>query len=207
MKSKILIIPLVLLFISCGIGPKNLNGFSVYKYPIKDKNINFIKLQGAYIKTGEVSKGATIRDAIKFNKDGHCFITIVDKGFWENKHFWKDYDLYFPSDPIEYSYNFDSEYKIVNDIITIQYFVSRGDAFYSKYIIEEKYKTLNDSTLYRYEWTTYKGDLFDKEKDINYVSDTLIFFHESSVNFKTKRKWYENKKWYIENLHNSRKNQ
>ncbi len=197
MKLRILQVLLILVFTSCGIGPRNLDGFSVYKYPISNNNKKLIKYLGVYIKKTIKSNSSTRLDAIVFSKKGECFTTYVGKNFWKNKDFWKHYSDY------EY-YTEQCQYRISNDTIIIQYFVSRNDAFYSKFIDERRYKILNKNTLKYCERISYRGYLFDKKKVVTYVNDTLIYFKEPTINFKVKQAWYKTKKWYKKGLHPSR---
>ncbi len=207
MKLRILYFFLISVFTSCGIGLRNLDGFSVYKYPINNDSKKLVKYSGAYIQKRNINKGSTYLEAIVFNKKGICFNTGVDKDFWKNKDFWKHYNKHHVDlESKEYNYYPQCQYRISNDTIITQYFVSSNNTFYSKYIIEKKYKILNDNELKHFEWATYGGNLFgEKEKkDINYVNDTLIFFKEPTINFKSKQAWYERKKWYKKGLHSSR---
>jgi hypothetical protein len=132
-----------------------------------------------------------------------CFIKNIDKDFWGHKDFWKNQNEFY-SNKDGMGYSFLSEYLIKNDTLILQYFVRNTQTYYSNYVIEEKYKILNDTELLKLEYTSYKGYLRDETKKTFQINDTLRYFPVNNFDFKPTA-WYLNKVWYNSGLHETRK--
>lgn len=203
MKYSILALSFVLLLVSCGIAGKNLNGFTNYMLPIRDETSTKLRAfdEGVYVSIEKIDQNIGRRNALIFSKNGKCYLKSVDANFWNDKDFWENQTKFYKDST---NYSFLSEYLIRNDTLILQYFVRRGDAFYSNHVVEEKYRILNENELLNYEYTVYKAFLFDEPQITKQLNDTLRFYEVKNVDLKP-RAWYLEKQWYRSNLYESRK--
>lgn len=194
----------MILIQSCGLGPRNLDGFENYSKPISFIESNYSSLDGIYISINSVHENADVRDALSFIDKGNCFIYSVDKNYWSGKEMKLVH--YYNNKSLKDNYDFFAYYSITNDTLNIQHFVKHNDRFYSQFVIERKYKIINDSALSYFEWSSYRGDLLgDKKKETYTVNDTFIKANSESVKFSKPSLWYQKKNWFNEKLHESRK--
>ncbi len=210
MKTLCLLI-ICFLITSCGTSPRNLDGFSVYKYPINNGNKK-LKHLGVYIQKRDTIKDPLALKVILFYDKGKCFASDVESNFWRDKDFWKYYNKHHVDYNKRYNNFFRCQYRISNDTIIVQNFLANydskiGDVFSLLYdIVERKYKILNENTLNCFEWSYYSRNLFGSKKSIGYASDTLTLLKVMpKFTFKGKQEWYEKRKRYKNKLHPSRK--
>ncbi len=201
LKYYFFFIGVSLTLFSC-IGGANLSGFTAYKLPITDGSSTAIKFYpGLYVVKSHLdSDDKSEKMAIVFNVNGFSKLLSIETDnpknnglknrIVKNRNYWDIYEM-------------PAVYNISKDTLYLQFFIKDNQAFYKRHVIENKFKILNDTTLLRYQI------IINKEFPTNPIkiipkNDTLVYYHKSDIDFNINEQWYFNKKWYRENLHESR---
>ena len=190
---RILLLLLLQLFVtSCRLGPVKWNGFNNYKEKINISS-NKLRFEGVYIEEG---LGTELLEGYYFYKNGLCY----KKFFTKLNNNMPNIDE-IENNIIEYGKFHDDFgcYRIVNDTIITQLFGNNPNEFYSKWVTEEKFIIVNDTTIIRESYYSYLDNKqFPKERN-------KLNFHTSSIKPDSSNAWFINRSRYKDNLHESRK--
>ena len=175
---------------SCIFGNRK-RDFKIYKLPILIKNNNIpIKVNGVYIP----EKG--YGHPFFFFKDG----SIVWKGwasdFRQNRiRDMKDTQFH----KIYSSKEYWGHYSISYDTIFIQAFNRNSEYLYKRWIFEFIAVIQNDTSFLLLSEFSYQGKYQFIDQPIQY------HFYHTDIKPDSTKAWFNNKKWFKENLHESRK--
>jgi hypothetical protein len=178
--------------LSCGIQLTQKSHFTVYKQVVFEEKLSKqILFDGVYIQElGDLKKG------FYFYSDGSV------KLIYFNKSFYKDL-LNETIDTNSYKYSWKERwghYRIQKDTIKIQIFNYNTQFFpYKRWIMEYNGIVLTDTTVKMFSLFSYL-----KKKQFN--NNPMIYsFKQTNVKPDSTKAWFKNKKWYLENLDESRK--
>ncbi len=194
MKKPLILFILFLLLISCNVILINkINDFNIYKLPISSNdNINQLKTSGVYT-----------------SKNEETFYYF----FYKNglvKYMSRNSMVEF-NGVLRLNFEFDlkenwGHYKIENEMITIQRFNRHRQEIYKRWIIEERGKILNDSTIQIEEiQSNWRANQSEEESERSLKTPIILKFNVVDRKPDSTNIWFYNKKWYQENLHKSRK--
>lgn len=183
----VLLFLLIIVFSSCFNQKKH---FKIIRIPVKEDRSKNFKKNGVYISNQE--KGS----ALFFFENGFTKWSGWTNNFIEDKvNNFKDIE--------EFNNNFQKEYwghyAIKNDTIIIQEFNHNNEEIYKRSISERHGLIINDSTIVILSWDSYWGNYQLPQDPMKY-----IFYPTNSKPDSTKA-WFNNKRWYKKNLHESRK--
>lgn len=180
---------------SCLIPISNKRFFSIYSAPIFEGSNGYrLKYNGIYV---------SINDS-----DGFVFFTKGKvkwfSGYWSNaKVFWSNQDsAWYNIYASQFSYNKQEkwgEYMIINDSFFAEEFNFNKTNFVVRDVFRQKGVIINDTTLVLSTWYSVS----DNFEFLNGI-DTFRFYRTHLKPDSTKI-WYQNKRWYKKDVHESRK--
>ncbi len=189
---------LVLFFtivISCGIGPIKQTGFNNYKKPIIVNTTQKINTNGVFVYSDSLKGLKNRRKSYTINKNGTYGIIYFNESFW-------DHPEKSITEKIDHYQNFKfrnlGHYHISNDTIIFQYFGQNNNEFYSRWVIEDKGKIIDENTIQIFSSYSYL------RKDTLLQKSYTIKFYKTNFKLDSTNAWYKNKKWYKNSLHGSR---
>ena len=191
-KKSIILIIVLFSFNSCGILMTQKRHFNTYKSPVLQEGDKLpFKTNGVY-----VEKNSHFNEVFYFYTNGLVKNSGLHSDFWDNpKEIAKKVeDIYIFS-----SKEFWGDYTIKDDTIYIQIFNHNTQFLYKRWIFEWKGVIKNDTTIEMFSEYSYFG------KD-QFIHKPVIYgFYPTEIKPDSTKAWFNNKKWFKENLHESRK--
>lgn len=199
-----LIMSTLFILMGCGARSVNLKGYTAYKKPVYGKNnSHYISDNGVYIEITPLhSKFKETRTGFYFDKNGRKCTFQVDSLFWSAPNTYlkrTSNNDYFKNGHFE-------NYYIHNDTLTVQSFGTNKNAYYKKWTVEENFLILSKDTLKLLNFISYGGGLIEKPSEEKISKSRLFKFYKTDIIPTCKKAWFVDEKWYIEELHKTRKN-
>jgi hypothetical protein len=168
--------------------------FNIFKEPIITNKSNYtIKTDGIYVSQNSSGSMAFYTNGI---------MKTIASNYPEGKDFWKNPETGFADLKAFWNYNSKEtwgNYTINGDSIKMQNFGWNGMEFCSRSVYEMVGKILNDSTIILYSdysfW--FKYDLINKPN--------IFGFYLTNKKPDSSKAWFNNRRWYKKNIHESRK--
>ncbi len=197
-KFPIIFVLIIALFVSCIPRPNCRKAFNLFKRPVVVKGgINVLKTDGIYIsETGNA--------AFFIYKNGKIKGYLGGVESYPQEHMQSSETVLqnMESDRDYSSKEFWGDYEIKNNEIRIQTFTVSNEYFYKRFIYEEIGRIVNESTFEIYACYPVIG------------KDTVLRggvcrmkFYPTTVKPDSTKAWFNNRKWYTNNLHKTRRTQ
>lgn len=194
LQKRIILVVFVSILTSCSSPFNCKKRFQIFKEPIITGAADFkIQLNGIY-----VSKNGA--GSMVFYADG-SYKTIYSNDP-DGQLFWKNPDSVFKT--LSQSWNYKSKetwghYLIKNDSITIQSFGRANDQLCKRSVYEKVGEVINDSTISIYSNYSYwfKSELLDEPN--------IFGFYPTNHKPDSTKAWFNNRRWFIRNLNESRR--
>jgi len=177
---------------SCAILPNYKKGFNVYENPIKNNyNENRILTNGVY--GCNLSKNGVV---FYFYTNGIVKVIGWTSNFFQNadsvlNYYSSDWRYYYEEDWGQYSINYDT--------LTIQVFNRNNQEFFKRQVIEDKCLIINDSSFVLF-------SSINCLYNMQFVKEPVIYkFYPTELKPDSTIAWFNDKKWFKENLHESRR--
>ena len=182
---KLILILIFFLTIGCFVRLNKTSTFTIYKdSPIKNSEKICVRIDGIYISS---------YDSFFFYSNGLVKRVFIDSSHisnynWNSKKTFKESGKF---DDFEENWG---HYKCDGKDITMQIFNKHNQEFYTRQIITEKIRIINDNTLSLYSSKWKSEENFMKE-------ERILNFYKTNNKPDSTRIWFINKRWYKENVY------